>query len=171
MDLIDSLLEDHKELRDSLNSIERLLGKRTGVGLDDRSSVDRGLLSRALYDFLSKFREHDALEEMIIARLLRLEARLVSRQKNRQSIAPALHASIFQSHRSLEMIAHILGAVTASHDSDNVYSIRRIVSHVREELNKHFIYEEQDVFPKLREILTPKTLDKIDRQTRSILGA
>ena len=167
MNLIDRLLEDHHDLRVSLKRAEVLLEKPTGTGLEDRLRVEKKVLVEALAEFLFIFDIHEALENRIMSRLLRLEQRLPPSFKG-QAADPSLNVAVAQGHHSLKSITHILNAITSSSDLDHVYSIRRVLSLVREELDKHLEYEEKEVFPKLREMMSPQFLEKLTRRTRFV---
>ena len=170
MNLIEHLERDHAELRALLNAAESILGKPRGVGLDDRLSTDKKLLIEALKNFLIAFEKHEEAESRVIERLLRLEKILSARPLDDASsnISAPLRESISEGHRSLRSITHLLGAIASSHDSDQIYSIRNVVSSLKDELSRHLDYEEHEIFPKLKDALSAETLDKMTRWAKNI---
>ena len=168
MNLIEHLEKDHAELRALLNAAESVLGKPRGVGLDDRLSTDRKLLIEALKNFLIAFERHEEAESRVIERLLRLEKILSARPLDASSkISAPLRESISEGHRSLKSITHLLGAIASSDDSDQIYSIRHVVSSLKDELSRHLDYEEHEIFPKLKDALSAETLDKMTRWAKN----
>lgn len=167
MDLIEHLKKDHAELRSLLDAADHALGEPQGVGLDDRLSADKNLLIEALKNFLLAFERHEEAESLVIKRLLRLENILSARPSaSYPKISSKLHQSIEEGHASLKSITRLLSAITSYHDSDQIYAMRHVLASLRDELNRHLDYEEFQVFPKLKETLSPATLEKIIRWTK-----
>ncbi len=167
MNLIEHLKKEHAELRALLDAAENVLGKPRGVGLDDRLSSEGKLLFDALKSFLLAFEKHEEAESLVIKRLLRLENILSARSPaSYPKISSKLHQSVEEGHRSLKSITHLLSAMAAASDSDQIYSIRHVLSSLKQELNQHLDYEEREIFPKLEETLSPDVLNKMIRWTK-----
>lgn len=142
MDIVELLLEKHETLRGELKSLTALLGQPSGVGWEDRAEYDQERFSRQLKEFLAAFRAHEAVEDAYLSRIVR-----------QLGLDPELDAAIAEGHRSLGAMTHLFGTVVCVCDGEHVYRVRTILSLLSEELERHFSYEEQRVFPKLRERL------------------
>ena len=140
MDTVHELLEEHRRLRRMAEQLEESVGPQDGVGWEDRSWRDPGILRRAARDFLTALEAHEKREEAAFAGL-RPEA---------GGDAEALRGEVDRAHRTLNELSGILAAVTLCSEEGRVHAVRITARRVREELEAHLAYEERVVFPRLR---------------------
>ncbi|UPT75450.1 MAG: hemerythrin domain-containing protein [Elusimicrobiota bacterium] len=141
-DLLDSLLEEHAELRSSLAEMEELLGKAQGVGWDDQTDVDLPQLKEAEMRFSAMLKAHERTEEERLSDLLRRLAL--------EGNSPG--QAVETGHAAVRGIFRLLQTVTGLYDGQHVYALRTLMSKVAEELEHHLAYEEQELFPRLRSL-------------------
>jgi len=153
MDLIDMLLQGHERLRGSLKTLDEMLGRPSGVGWDDRTTLDRTRFSLQLGVFLATFKAHEAVERAYLSRIVR-----------QIGLDPELDAAVDEGHRSLEEMLRLFSAVATSYDGDHVYRLRTVLSQLSAELERHLIFEETQVFPRLRESLPAGLLRELGRR-------
>ena len=140
MDIVDTLLKTHGELRGRLDSLTALLGRPRGVGWDDQAALDKDLFLRELAEFLANFKSHEAVEEAFLSRVAR-----------QVGLDPELDAAVVEGHRSLDALTQLFGAVAVSCDGAHLYGVRTALARLRAELESHLAYEELKVFPSLLE--------------------
>lgn len=156
MDLIEFLLDDHATLRGELNSMTAMLGRPGGVGWDDRHNLDQARFSLQLGKFLVAFKAHEAVEDAYLSRIVR-----------QLGLEPELEAAVAEGHRSLGEMTRLFGTVVSACDGEHVHSIRTVLSLLSEELERHFSYEVNRVFPKLRERLPAGLLRELGHRAGS----
>ena len=160
MDIVDLLLETHEALRGSLKSLTAMLGEASGVGWEDRLTLDRDPFARKLNEFLAAFKAHEAVEEAYLSRIVR-----------QLGLDPELDAAIAEGHRSLGAMTHLFGTVVGVCDGEHVYRVRTVLSLLSEELERHFSFEEKQVFPKLRDRLPKGLLRELGHRARTLQHA
>ena len=156
MDIVELLLENHETLRGSLKSLTAMLGQPSGVGWEDRMGLDQARFSLQLGKFLADFKAHEAVEDAYLSRIVR-----------QLGLDPELGAAIAEGHRSLGAMTHLFGTVVGVCDGEHVHRVRTVLSLLSEELERHFVYEENRVFPKLRERLPAGLLRELGHRACS----
>lgn len=156
MDIIDCLLEEHKELRGSLVLLTVLLDRPSGAGWDDRTALDRRRFTVEMNAFFSAFKAHEAAEDAYLTRVLR-----------QIGVAPEINAAIAEGHRAIGDMTRLFAAVVISSDGEHVHCLRTVLVRLREELEAHLAYEEAMVFPELRARLPKPLLRELGRRVRA----
>lgn len=139
-DLFDSLLEEHAELRRSLATMAGLLGKAEGVGWDDQMNLDLRRLKEAERRFSDMLKAHERQEENRLSEHLK---RLIPDGEFPSHALETRHAAIRD-------IFQLLETVTGLCDGQHVYALRTLMTRVAEDLERHLAYEEQELYPLLR---------------------
>ena len=156
MDIIDCLLEEHKELRGSLVLLTVLLDRPSGIGWDDRTALDRRRFTVEMNAFFAAFKAHEAAEDAYLTRVLR-----------QIGVEPAINSAIAEGHRAIADMTRLFAAVVISCDGEHVHCMRTVLARLREELESHLAYEEMVVFPELRARLAKPLLRELGRRARA----
>ena len=106
---------------------------------------------------IAAFKAHEAVEDAYLSRIVR-----------QLGLEPELDAAIAEGHRSLGTMAHLFGTVVRVCDGEHVYRVRTVLSLLSEELERHFSYEEKQVFPKLRDRLPEGLLRELGHRARAL---
>ena len=159
MDIIDSLLEGHGKLRNSLVFLTALLERPNGAGWDDRATMSPERFTRELNGFFAAFKAHEAMEDAYLIRVL-----------DQIGMSPEILEAIAEGHRAVAEMTKLFGAVAVSGDGEHVYRLRTVLARLREELETHMAYEEKVVFPKMRASTPAGLLRELGRRAR-ILAA
>lgn len=143
MGLISILIKDHALVRAALESFETQLGPALGCGWEDRVKFDAEQFHRDL-DALSRvLREHEALEEKLVASWL----------KRFPACDPCAERILLRGHENIDSLLKLFSAVAQSIADGRVYAARTVLSRLSEELARHMEEEERDLFPRLRELI------------------
>lgn len=160
MDIVDLLLESHETLRGSLKRLTAMLGEPSGVGWEDRLTLDRDPFSRQLKEFLAAFRAHEVVEDAYLSRIVR-----------EIGLNPELDAAIVEGHRSIRSMTHLFETIIGVCDGEHVHRVRTVLCLLSEDMERHLAYEEKQVFPKLRERLPAGLLRELGHRAQVLQHA
>ena len=152
MDLLDCLLEDHVGLRESLAAMRDLVGRAC-----DGDQESLGKLREAQARFLKRLRVHEEVEEVLLAKALR-----VSGEGERVAVLDADHAGVND-------IAAILSALTGICACRDPYAVGFAMARITDELERHMGFEERELFPQVRLKLSVGWLEASGRQAEIML--
>lgn len=155
MDIVELLIESHGMLRGSLQDLTARMGAPSGVGWEDRVSLDLGSFSRQLKVFLAALKAHEAVEDAYLSRVVR-----------QLGLNPDLDAAISEGRRSLGAMSALFETVVRVCDGEHVYGARTVLCLLSDELERHFVYEEKLVFPKLRDRLPAGLLRELGHRAQ-----
>lgn len=140
MELIDTLLRDHEELRRRVSALSALLCaeecsgmRRIGPEVARRLAEMEALLTAEL-------NAHEALEERFVAEALREAGR------EGESLLQVLRSD----HESIREVFRVLSALTSLGEGVSAYSVSFAVSSLAHALERHLECEEKKAFPLMR---------------------
>lgn len=139
MDSIDRLMTEHAALRRDASALGALLGPQRGVGWDDESDCDVSKFREARDRLAHDLAEHERKEERFISRHLHAPG------------SGELEAEVERAHKTLNNLVTLLQSAVVLCAQGRVHRLRTISARVCEELETHLQYEEQILFPLLRE--------------------
>lgn len=156
MDIVEFFHESHMALRRELAALEAPFKLPHGVGWDDCVSLDRDALLRDVDAFFSSFRLHEATEDEVLAAAGR-----------RLGLDEEMRAEFTKGRRTVADVMKLFGAVTFTCDGEHVHRVRELLSRMREEIENHLSYEEQILFPLLKEKLPAAERERLGEHARS----
>ncbi len=156
MDIVEFLHESHRALRRELAALEAPFKLPHGVGWDDRVCLDRDALLRDVDVFFASFRRHEAAEDEVL-----------SEAGDRLGLDAEMRAEFTKGRRTVADVMKLFGAVTFTCDGEHVHRVRELLGRMRDEIENHLSYEEQVLFPLLKEKLPAGELKRLGEHARS----
>lgn len=142
MDIIEVFLVQHRELRRELTALQSVFQRPHGVGWDDCVLLDCKRLLKDSDAYFASFREHEAAEDEFmaeVASMLRLDA------PTRDAFAGG--------RRAVAEIMKLFGVIAFTFDGEHVHRVRELLSRMSAEVESHLAFEEDTLFPLMRERL------------------
>lgn len=139
--IIAGLLDQHAQLRRSMETMNGLLGEAKGVGWDDQTDLDLPRLREVERRFSAALKAHERAEEEGLSGAI---GRVTAEGKR-----PVM--ALEKEHKALNEIFQLLQSVTCLCDGRHVYALRTVLSRAADLLEQHLAYEERALFPLLEE--------------------
>lgn len=142
MDPIGCLLDDHARMRLAVADMSRLLEDAKREGRDARRSIVAERLPAAQRGLLGALQAHEALEESLLSKIAPADCEKLPWR------------AIRSQHAAVEEVFRIASAMIHLAHEGNLYGIDFALHRLSENLRDHFDYEEKNLFPLLRELLS-----------------